>query len=51
VKGQSSTNLAFPNLQNPFKVETNVSGCAMRAIFMEGGKPICYLFEMFHGEF
>jgi hypothetical protein len=30
-------------------VETDASGYAMGAILMQGGKPICYHSEMFHG--
>ena len=43
--------LALPNLQNPFEVETDASGYAMGAFFMQGGKPLCCNFDMFHGEF
>jgi hypothetical protein len=42
--------LALPNLQNPFEVETNASGYAMGAVLMQGGRPICYHSEVFHGE-
>jgi hypothetical protein len=36
-------------LQKPFEVETYASGYAMGVFLMQGGKPICYHFEMFHG--
>jgi hypothetical protein len=36
-------------LQNPFEVETNRSGYAMGAILMQGGRPVCYHSELFHG--
>jgi hypothetical protein len=41
--------LALRNLQNPFKVETDASGYAMGAVLMQGGRPICYHFEIFQG--
>lgn len=41
--------LILPNLQQPFEVETHVSGYPMRAILMQGGRPICYHYEVFHG--
>jgi hypothetical protein len=37
-------------LQNPFEVETNASGYAMGDILMQGGRPVCYHSEIFHGE-
>jgi hypothetical protein len=42
--------LAFPNLQNPFKVETNASGYVMGAVLMHTDKMILYHSKMFHGE-
>jgi hypothetical protein len=41
--------LTLPNLQNPFEVETDASGYAMGAVLMQGGRPICYHSEVFHG--
>jgi hypothetical protein len=41
---------ALPNLQKPFKVETDASEYAMGVVLMQEGKPICYHFEMFHGK-
>jgi hypothetical protein len=41
--------LALPNLQKPFEVETYASGYAMGAILMQGGRPVCYHSEVFHG--
>lgn len=35
--------------QYPFDVETYVSGYAMRVVLMQGGRPISYHFEVFHG--
>jgi hypothetical protein len=32
-------------------VETYASGYAMGAILMQGGRPICYHSDMFHGGF
>jgi len=40
--------LALPNLQKPFKVETNASGYAMGAVLIQGGKQVCYHSKMFH---
>ena len=40
--------LALPNLQKPFKVETDASGYAMRVILMQGGRLVCYYSEVFH---
>jgi hypothetical protein len=42
--------LTLPNLKNPFEVETNASGYAMRVVLMQGGRPLCYHFELFHGQ-
>jgi len=41
--------LPLPNLQKPFKVEIDASGYAMGEIQMQGGRPMCYHFEVFHG--
>jgi hypothetical protein len=41
--------LAFHNLHKPFKVDTNANDYAMGAFLMQGSKPICYHYEMFHG--
>jgi hypothetical protein len=42
--------LTLPNFQNPFEVETNVSGYAMGVVLMQGGRHACYYYEIFHGE-
>jgi hypothetical protein len=42
--------LTLPNLQNHFEVEIDASGYAMGAILIQGGRPICYHSEIFHGE-
>jgi hypothetical protein len=42
--------LTLPDLKIPFEVETNASGYAMGAFFMQGGRPVCYHMEIFHGE-
>jgi hypothetical protein len=47
-KNNQALVLMLPNLQNPFEVETNASGYAMGAILMQGGRPICYHYEVFH---
>jgi hypothetical protein len=39
----------LPKLQNPFKVETNVSGYAMGEVLVQGGRLVCYHYELFHG--
>jgi hypothetical protein len=41
--------LTFPNLHKPFEVERDTSGYDVGVVSMEGGKPICYHYEMFHG--
>jgi hypothetical protein len=41
--------ISLPNLHNPFKVEMNAREYAMGAILMQGGKLVCYHYEMFHG--
>jgi hypothetical protein len=41
--------LTLPNLHNPFKVDIDASGYAMGEILMQGGRPIYYHFEVFHG--
>jgi hypothetical protein len=42
--------LALPNLQKPFEVETDVSGYAMGAVLMQGGRHVCYHSKIFHEE-
>ena len=39
--------LALPNLQQPFKIETDASSYAMGAVLMQQKKPICYHSEKF----
>ena len=41
--------LPLPNLQQPFEVETDVSGYALGAVLMQGGRLVCYHNEVFHG--
>jgi hypothetical protein len=41
--------LVLPNLQNPFKVGTDGSVYAMGVVLMQGGRPVYYHFEVFHG--
>jgi hypothetical protein len=41
---------ALPNLQNPFKVEIDATRYFMGAFYMQLGRPVCYHFEIFHGE-
>jgi hypothetical protein len=41
--------LTLPNLKNPFEGETYASGYAMGTILMQGGRPLCYHYETFHG--
>jgi hypothetical protein len=41
--------LTLPNLQKPFEVETVASGYAMGAVLTQGGRPIYYHSEVFHG--
>ncbi|KAH9291640.1 hypothetical protein KI387_043172, partial [Taxus chinensis] len=41
--------LALPNLQLPFEVETDVSDYVMGVVLLQGGRPICYHSELFHG--
>jgi hypothetical protein len=41
--------LMLSNLQNPFKVETHVSGYAMGGLLMQGGGPIFYHYAIFFG--
>eukprot|EP00253_Pinus_taeda_P020498 PITA_20498 len=41
--------LTLPNLQQPFEVETDVSGYATEIFLMQGGRPIFYHSEVFHG--
>jgi hypothetical protein len=41
--------LVIPNLQNPFEVEKGASGYAMGVVLMQGGSPIYFHFELFHG--
>jgi hypothetical protein len=42
--------LASPKFQNPFKVKINASVYAMGAVLMQGGRPLCYHYEILHGE-
>ena len=42
--------MALLNLQRPFQVETDVSGYVMGVVLMQGGRLVCYHFEVFHGE-
>jgi len=39
----------LPNLFKPFEVDIDASGYVMGEVFMQGDKPICYHFEIFHG--
>jgi hypothetical protein len=41
--------LMLPNLQKPFDVKTNASGYTMGVVLMQGERPICYHYEVFHG--
>ena len=41
--------MALPNLQQPFEVETHVSGYPMGVVLMKGGRPTWYHSEVFHG--
>jgi hypothetical protein len=41
--------LMLPNLLKPFGVETYVSGYVVGAVFLQGGRPICYHSEVFYG--
>jgi len=36
-------------LKNPFEVEANANGYAMRAVLMQGGRHVCYHSKIFHG--
>ena len=40
--------LALPNLQQPFKIETDASGYTMDAVLMQYHKHICYHSETFN---
>ena len=42
--------MALPNLQQHFKMERDVSGYVMGVVMMQGGRLVCYHFEVFHGE-
>ena len=39
--------LAFLDIQQPFEIETNANGYAMRVVLMQRGKPICFHLETF----
>ena len=39
--------LAFPDLQQPFKIETDASGYEMGSFFLQKWKPICFHSENF----
>jgi hypothetical protein len=39
--------LAFPDLQQPFEIETDASDYATGAMLIQRGKPICYHYESF----
>lgn len=41
--------LAMPNLQRPFELEIDASGYALGALLMQGGRPLYYHSELFHG--
>jgi penicillin V acylase-like amidase (Ntn superfamily) len=41
--------LMLPNLHKPFEVEMDASGYAMREVLMQGGRLVCYHFEVFYG--
>jgi hypothetical protein len=41
--------LAMPNLQRPFELEIDSSGNALGEVLMQGGRPMCYHSEFFHG--
>ena len=41
--------LTLPNLQQPFELETDASSHAIRAVLLQGGKPVAYHSEMFQG--
>jgi len=42
--------MVLPNLQQPFEVETDSSGYTRGVVLMQGGSPVCYHSEVFHGE-
>jgi hypothetical protein len=42
--------IVIPNLSNPFKVDIDASGYVMGEVLMQGGRPVCYNYELFHGE-
>jgi len=41
--------LSMPNIQRPFEIDIYVSGYALGAVLMQGGMPMCYHSELFHG--
>jgi hypothetical protein len=41
--------LSMLNLQRYFEIETDVSGYALGAVLMQGGRNACYHSELFHG--
>ena len=49
VKISEAPALAMPNLQQPFEIEMDASGYAMGVVLMQGGRPISYHSELFHG--
>lgn len=39
----------LPKLQQPFEMETYVSGYVIGVVLMQEGRHVCYHFELFHG--
>jgi len=43
--------LALQDLQQPFEIETDVSGYAMGTLLLQNRKPICFHLETFYKAF
>jgi hypothetical protein len=49
IKINQASVLVLLNLHKSFEVETDASGSAMGVVMMQGGRLLCYHFEVFHG--